>query len=296
MTRRPASRRPRKLEDPARDHAQRAPKGPSTRDRLKSAHVSGRSVRFGRDEVIGIMRRLVDGDARVRMGMPPYGDLTLGDVESAVASVYGWKGDGPRARIAPGRTVDAFLVARERVIEVARGGGTLAFATGRPASLLSVYRGLATVADDAGGTVLEHAESGLIGPGGHRIWWIDRVAVLTDHESLLGDQGTDAADELLFTLPRPDLMIADRSFAAVSLAHGIEVVAFADLDALVLAVAAWRGLAARVVPIDERRPPSAYAPLLELLREPPEVALDLGLAALPIVESPDSCEAEPEAS
>lgn len=284
MTRGPASRRPPKLADHTREHVDKVP---SARERLKAAHVSGRSVRFGRDEVVGAMRRLVDGDARVRMGMPPFTDLTLEDVERAVAAVYGWSGDGPRARIAPARTIDAFKAARDRVIEVSRAGGSLAFATGRPASLLPLYRGIASAAVDAGGNVLELAESGLIGRGGHRLWWIDRVAVLTDQESLLGDEGTAAAEELLFALPRPDLVVADRSFAAVSLAHGLEVVAFADLDSVALAVAAWRGLAARVVPIDERRPPSAYAPLLELLRGSSHAPDDLGFGELRIVTESD---------
>ena len=84
---------------------------------------------------------------------------------------------------------------------------------------------------------------------------------------LLGDDACAglAAEELLFTLGHPDLVVADRTFAGHALACGLEVVAFAGLDALALAVAAWRGLAVRVVPLDERRPPGAYEPLVELL-------------------------------
>ena len=43
------------------------------------------------------------------------------------------------------------------------------------------------------------------------------------------------------------------------------MVAFADLDAVALAVAAWQGRALRIVPLDDRRPPSAYSPLFDLL-------------------------------
>ena len=132
--------------------------------------------------------------------------------------------------------------------------------------------------------MLEHTESGVIGPRGRRLWWVDRVAVLTDHESLLGDQGTDAADELLFTLPRPTLVVADRSFAGVAAAQGVEVVAFADLDAVALAVAAWRGLAVRIVPLSQHRPPQAYSPLVELVPECAAAVPDFGLAELPIVD------------
>jgi len=53
----------------------------------------------------------------------------------------------------------------------------------------------------------------------------------------------------------------------VALNAGFEVVAFADLDAMALAVAAHRGRALRIVPLDERRPPAAYDPLRSRLEE-----------------------------
>ncbi len=62
-------------------------------------------------------------------------------------------------------------------------------------------------------------------------------------------------------------MVCDRTFAGVAVASGLEVVAFADLDAVALAVAAWQGRGVRVVPLDERRPPRAYTGLLDLLEE-----------------------------
>jgi hypothetical protein len=91
------------------------------------------------------------------------------------------------------------------------------------------------------------------------------VAVLTDGAALLADDSIEAAEEWLFTLARPDLVVADHAYAGVASAAGLEVVAFADLDAVALAVAAWQGRAIRVIPLDDRRPPSAYAGLLDLL-------------------------------
>jgi Phosphatase len=265
MTRRPKSRLPPKLPDPARDRPPREPRAPTSRDRLKREHVAGRSIRFGRDEVVGMMRRLVAGAPALRLGLPPFDSLPIAHVEAAVTAMYGWSGDGPRARIAPGHTVDGFTAACARVLEVARAGGSLAFATARPASLLGLYRAWADAADAAGGVVLSGDQTAVIGPAGQRIWWIDRIAVLTDHVSLLGTDSVEAAEELLFALPRPDLLVADRTFAGVAVARGLEVVAPVDLDSVALAVAAWQGRAIRVVPMDDRRPPVAYAPLLELL-------------------------------
>jgi hypothetical protein len=95
--------------------------------------------------------------------------------------------------------------------------------------------------------------------------WVDHVAVVTDGAALLAEGSVEATEELLFTLPRPDLVVADHVHAGVAVACGLEVVAFADLDAIALAVAAWQGRALRVVPLDDRRPPPAYAALLDQL-------------------------------
>lgn len=265
MTRRPKSRLPPKLANLAEHQPPREDTGPTLRELLKREHVAGRSGRFGRDEIVGIMRRVAHGAPATRLGLPPFDGVTLAHVEAAVESIFGWEGDGPRARIAPGRTIDGFTAACDRILEVARGGGRVAFATSRPASLFPLYRRLVARVEAAGGTVLAADESTTFGPGGRRLRWIDKIAILTDHESLLGDDSIDAANELLFTLPRPDLVVADRAYAGVAVGTGVEAVAFADLDAVALALAAWQGRAIRIVPLDERRPPRAYTPLLDLL-------------------------------
>ena len=72
-----------------------------------------------------------------------------------------------------------------------------------------------------------------------------------------------------------DLVVADHSYAGVASASGLEVAAFADLDAVALAVAAWQGRAVRVVPLDDRRPPPAYAVLLDLLEMLASAPVDL---------------------
>jgi hypothetical protein len=222
-------------------------------------------VRFGRDEVVGIMRRVEHGAPSALLGLPPFTGLTREQVAAAVDTVYGWEGDGPRARIAPSRTIDGFTAATTRVLEVARGGGRIACATARPAALLQLYRRLAARAAAEGAEVLAGDETAGFGPAGRRVRWVDQVAVLTDGASLLADDGVEAAEEWLFSLAHPDLVIADHGYAGVASASGLEVVAFADLDAVALAVAAWQGRALRIVPLDDRRPPSAYAGLLDLL-------------------------------
>jgi hypothetical protein len=282
VTRKPrSSRLPPKLPDPALDRPPRAERGPTLRDVLKQEHVAGRSLRFGRDEVLGTMRRVEQGAPSALCGLPAFPGVTRATIAAAVDAAFGWEGDGPRARIAPGRTVDGFAAAVLRVLEVARGGGRLAFATARPAALLQLYRRLAARAGAEGARVLAEDETVGFGPAGRRVRWVDQVAVLTDGAALLAEDGVEAAEEWLFALARPDLVVADHAYAGVASASGLEVVAFADLDAVALAVAAWYGRAVRIVPLDDRRPPSAYAGLLDLLESLAAEALD-PLTAAPV--------------
>jgi hypothetical protein len=92
--------------------------------------------------------------------------------------------------------------------------------------------------------------------------------VVTDGASVLADDGRGAAEEWLFAVGRPDLVIADHGFAAAALAAGHETIAFADLDAVVLGVAARRDRPVWLVPLDDRRPPEAYSPIVAELTAP----------------------------
>ena len=91
------------------------------------------------------------------------------------------------------------------------------------------------------------------------------MAVVTDGVSLLADPTARCADDWLFAVGRPDLVVADRGFAAAAVGAGLETIAFADVDAVVLGVAARRDRPVRVIPLDEQRPPGAYEPLVEAL-------------------------------
>jgi hypothetical protein len=162
------------------------------------------------------------------------------------------------------RTACACSRAAERLVAVASDRGRVALATGRPASLLSCYAAIADALDDAGARVVD---LGVFGPfqGARSLWWVDGVAAVTDGASLLADEGIATGNEWLFAIGRPALLVCDRGFAAAGIAAGIETVALADLDAVVLGVAERRERLVRVVPIDEQRPPGSYDPLVEAL-------------------------------
>ncbi len=267
MTRR-STKRPPRLEVVSTERVRRPPRVPGPRSRLVRAKVAGRHDRLGRTELLSVARRLIAGERSALLGLDRFPDLTPAEVGAVLHSVWGWDDSEPSVTIDADHVLAAFDAARGRVVDVARRGGRVAFATSRPASLLGCHAALARLAAAAGATVLDPGQAGPFAAAGRaraRLWWIEGVAVVTDGEGLLADAGLEAGPEMLFEVPRPDLVVADRGFAGAAVASGIEVVALADLDAMALAVAAARGLPVTVVPLHERRPAAAYSVLTERL-------------------------------
>lgn len=270
-----ATHRPPRLEPAAvrRVHGEpREARRPSARSLVVKARVAGRHDRLGRSELLSVMRRIVGGDPAARLGLDRFEGVDLAELRATTSSVWGWNSADPTVSIEPDRLLAGLVSARDRVLDVARRGGRILIATGRPASLLPLHQHFGRMCTAAGGHLLDSGEAGPIQAAGRasvRLWWIGGVAVLTDGDALLSDPGIEAIDELLFTVPYPDLVVADRGYAGGALRAGIEVVALADLDAISLGLAASRGLPVTLVPLHERRPASAYTALEPLLSVPP---------------------------
>ncbi len=270
MSKRATSRPPR-LESTPVHRLPREPRTPSPRSRIVKARVAGRHDRLGRSELQSVMRRVVGGDPVALLGLDRFDDVDLTELQTTAAEVWGWNGHEPTVTIEPDLLLNGVLAARARVLDVARRGGRVLVATGRPASLLPLHQHFARLTRAVGGHLLDAGEAGPVRAAGRssvRLWWLGGVAVMTDGDALLADPGIEAIDELLFTVPYPDLVVADRGYAGGALRAGIEVVALADLDAIALGLASGRGLPVTVVPMNERRPASAYASLEPLLRGP----------------------------
>ena len=181
-------------------------------------------------------------------------------------AVYGWDGDGPRARIAPAARSTASPPRCAACSRSRASGGRIAFATARPASLLRAL-------PPAGGARRGRRGRGARGRGDRRLrpagpaGAVDRPGRRA-HRRRRAPRRRQRRSRRGVAVhagpPRPRRRRPRRTPAWRRRA-GFEVVAFADLDAVALAVAAWQGRAVRVVPLDDRRPPAAYAPLLELI-------------------------------
>ncbi|MBM3660826.1 MAG: hypothetical protein FJW95_15185, partial [Actinobacteria bacterium] len=127
-----------------------------------------------------------------------------------------------------------------------------------PASLLGLAQWVAGEAAAGGARILTSTTASIDGGGRRELWWVGDVAVLTDGQHLLAGDAVPGGDDWLFAVGRPDLVVADRGFAGAALRAGVEVIAWADLDAPALSLAAARGRPIVVVPLDEQRPAPAY--------------------------------------
>jgi hypothetical protein len=259
--------------DTASGDAGRVRRVDRTRDPVQSvlgARLAGRHERIGAAEFRSALRRVAMGHRDALLGLDRFDAVTEGSLESIARTWWGWRAEASESWTDPEHTVDGMRRGAARIVDVARRGGRIAFATGRPASLLPLYTHLVRIAIGAGADIALGTEAGEFSAAGHvrcRLWWPDGVAVITDGDSIVADVGLRAAHELLFAVEMPDLVVADRGFAAGAVRAGIETVAFADLDALPLGVEASRGLPVTVVPVQERRPPAAYRVLAALANE-----------------------------
>ncbi|HEU5300761.1 MAG TPA: phosphatase [Acidimicrobiia bacterium] len=251
----------------------------SPRRAVIGARLAGVPSSAGRAELGALVAGVVAGQPEATLGLDLGGPdrPTRDEVWSALAGGWGVDATPRTVTIAVERTLAAAGVVADCLADVCRTGGSVALATGRPASMLGCYQELAHLLTAAGATVLRsNAPAHGSAAGAERspwsIWWVGGVAVATDGRALRADDGalrTDhrsaLAGDWLFGVGRPDLVIADRGFAAAAVAAGHRTVAPADVDAVALEVVARRGAPVTIVPLDCGRPPEAYAPLVALL-------------------------------
>ena len=261
------TRRPPRL-DPA--PVVRLPEPRTTAERLVRSRVAGRSSRLGPTELRRLASRLVAGDRVALGGFGSFDGLTQHEVSRVLRDVYGAWPDVPA--IDADRTLDGAQRAAERVAAVAAAGGSVVCATSRPASLFALHARIAAAARRAGARVVDDDDSGELrvdGRRARRLRSLLGVMIVTDGASVLAVDGPEAPDEARFVLARPDLVVADGTFARGLAPAGLAVVALGGLELLPLAVAGARGAPVTVVPLEDTRHPSAYEPLAEVF----EVAL-----------------------
>ncbi len=273
MSRRPRRDRPPRLDDlpdPAPDPAPGEPAVATDRRRLVAARITGVHPDLGRAAVRAATRALVAGDPRARLGCDGLDGCDPAEVRAALVASHGDAADAPRAGIDPDATLAGLHAAAERLRAAVADKARVAVATSRPASLLGLARWAADTVRAGDATLLGGTTATIEGGGRRELWWTGGVAVVTDGQALLAHDGVPGGDDWLFAVGRPDLVVADRGFAGAALRAGVETIAWADLDAPALALAAARGRPVVLVPLAERRPAAAYEAALGVLGAPPE--------------------------
>ena len=228
---------------------------PTVEEILERSHVAGRAPTSSPSE----LRRRVERAAADRVHAVP-----LDDAWASVRNVFGATIGDPS--IDPGLTIDAACRAIARISAVAGLSARVALATGSPASLLTLHLAIARFARISGAEVADCEDASPMrvdGRADRRLRWVDGVAVVTDGQSLCAVRGAEAAQEWLFMMPRPALVIADGPYAEVAAEAGIEVIAFAGVGHCSVALPATPARRGLVVPMWTDQPPAAYRPLLE---------------------------------
>lgn len=189
--------------------------------------------------------------------------LDAGAIEDGATEIFGIDPTMQKVFIDPELTMIAIDEACELISDAASKGAKMIFATSRPAAMLPLFIELARLARESGAQILESFDntSSLIADGrkGRHFTWCGSVAVLSDGESLLSTNDAKAADDLLFHLPRPDLVISDHIIAGASLTNAYKTVAFAGLNSLAVAIASIPEKSCLTVPMHLEQPSTHYS-------------------------------------
>lgn len=242
-------------------------------DALLRAGVAGTNTSHGAENNLYKISLLAEGEPNQTFGMEALlGGVTFEEAYEAVTRQTGHPPDreetGGRGCIDPARTAAGLVEAGERVRTVAEAGGSFVFATGHPGALLSYYLGVAEWTGELGGKIFIARTPGRYEKNSF-LDWVGPVGTLGNGASLLHTHGAEPMRDLLRELDRVDLVVADHGFAGAAIAAGIPTVAVMDTNDPALAVVAWRGADATVIPLDDNRPQGSYAAALEVLKGRP---------------------------
>lgn len=238
--------------------------------RIEATNVAGPDTQHSRGMNSEAIHGQLRGSPDSILGIARFERIPFKDVLNAQASVTGYS-PSPTVTtgggyIAPASTLQGLEDAARRIDDVARGGGRFLVATGHPGSLLLFCVELVRHIRSRGGDVLEPAR-GLWVPPNLTLDYVAGVAVTTDGRSLPHTHDYRAMELLLEDTKSVDLVIADHGYAGAAINADIPVVTVLDPGDPVPAVARRLGADVTIIPADDSLPPSAYLPLIELMRE-----------------------------
>ena len=214
--------------------------------------------------------QLLVGDPRALFGTERWAFRSDDELVSLRSEVWGLVPKEEKFWLDPDRSLAAMRMAGNRIREVAKSGGRIAFATGYPGSLLSTYMGLASIAYEYGAHVLQskHEPVELEGtPHATGFRWFHGVGVLARAEALLPTTDPAVGNDMLYIFGRPDLFVGDGVYAGAMIRAGVNTVVIAPPTQPVFGAAHRRTSNVTVVPTIVGAEPMSYAPLVEAARE-----------------------------
>ncbi len=188
--------------------------------------------------------------------------LDSGDIEECAKEVFGVDTTQNKVFINEELATIALAEMFERLFDASQNGARIIFASSRPASTLELFSELALMCYQLGAEILDSFSnsSSFVADGrkNRQLTWVSNVGVVSHEGSLLATNDAKVADELMFHLPRPDLVVADHVFAGAALTNGYETIGLCGLESLAVAVASVNEKRCLAVPVDIDRPSSHY--------------------------------------
>lgn len=226
--------------------------------------LAGENLAHSRANNIENVRRLVDGDPGVTLGIQvihrrlEQGPLDPQAVLDTIAGITGCSTDlrhlDGLGYISPRATYDGLAQAAADIARAARRGGALLFASGHPRQMSPAYRELAAYARARGCEVIEQ-ERPDIEHEGLRLALEGGVYMAMNASSTPAHTHSHRLmEDLLKGLPPIGLAVADHGFAGAALNLGIRTVCVMDTNDPGVAMAARLGAPVTVVPLNDNSP------------------------------------------
>jgi Phosphatase len=234
--------------------------------------VAGDEVTHPADNVVGNIRRLIEGDPDKQFGMTGLGTYTAREVLDLVGAAAGFEPDGlgPTGPVPvdPALVLDVCEEVGERLARACERGDRVVLATGHPVGLAHLYTAVGRELTARGVEILRPAD-GLTWQDDDRdhpwqIRYLEGVALLTDVASARHTHSGDPMARMLREV-RPDLVFADHGFAGAAIERGVETVSIADVNDPALIVARAQGRTATVIVMDDHVRPEDYWPCFQAI-------------------------------
>jgi hypothetical protein len=239
---------------------------------LLEARIAGDEVSHPLDNVLGNIRKLVEGDPDKQFGMTGLRDRSAEQVLALVGEASGFDPD-PEVRTGP-VPVDPELVLEacegvgDRLANACRRGERVVLATGHPVGLAHLYTAVGRELRARGAVILT--------PGDELRWqdedrdhpwqirYLEGLALLTDTASARHTHSGDPMSRMLEEV-RPDVVFADHGFAGAAIERGVDTVSIADVNDPALLVARAQGRTTTVIVMDDNVRPEDYWPCFQAI-------------------------------